>query len=149
MQSAREVGPERLPPLLLSLRRFFVRLYTPAVPRVRAKGGKASRSRPAASRAAPAPDPVELVLYVSPLSRYAFVAQRNFEALLTRFDRRRVRFEVCDVSRHPERGDEDAICYTPMLVKRSPLPRTYVLGDLSNTEALVELLESCGVNPIR
>jgi two-component system response regulator GlrR len=92
---------------------------------------------------------VELVLYVSPLSRYAHIAQRNFEDLLTRFDQRRVRFEICDVSQHPERGDEDAICYTPMLVKRSPLPRTYVLGDLSNTEALVELLESCGVNPIR
>ena len=92
---------------------------------------------------------MELVLYVSPLSRYAHIAQRNFEALLTRFDRRRVRFEVCDVSLHPERGDEDAICYTPMLVKRHPLPRTYVLGDLSNTEALVELLESCGVSPVR
>jgi two-component system response regulator GlrR len=92
---------------------------------------------------------VDLVLYVSSLSRYAHIAQRNFEELLARFDRRRVRFEVCDVSQHPERGDEDAICYTPMLVKRHPLPRTYVLGDLSNTGALIELLESCGVNPVR
>lgn len=48
-----------------------------------------------------------------------------------------MRFEVCDVSQHPERGDEDAVCYTPVLVKRRPLPRAHVLGDLSNPAALV------------
>jgi two-component system response regulator GlrR len=118
------------------------------VPRLPAKRGISSRSRPAPARAI-RPDSIELVLYVSPLSRYAHIARRNFEELLARFDRRRVQFEICDVSLHPERGDEDSICYTPMLVKRRPLPRTYVLGDLSNTEALVELLESCGVSPVR
>ena len=86
------------------------------------------------------------MLYVSSLSRYAHIAQRNFEALLSRVDRRRLRVEICDVSQHPERGDDDAVCYTPMLVKRRPLPRAYVLGDLSNTEALEKLLESCGVD---
>jgi two-component system response regulator GlrR len=95
------------------------------------------------------PADVELVLYISPLSRYAQVAQDNCEALLARFDRRRVRFEVCDVSQHPERADIDAVCYTPVLVKRHPLPRTYVLGDLSNGEVLVDLLQSCGLAPQR
>ena len=108
-----------------------------------AKRAQASRSRVERGPA------VELILYVSSLSRYAHVAQRNFEQLIARFDRRNVSFEVCDISANPERGDEDAICYTPMLVKRLPLPRTYVLGDLSNTQALVDLLESCGVTPIR
>jgi hypothetical protein len=32
-----------------------------------------------------------------------------------------------------------------MLVKRHPLPRAYVVGDLSNGEPLVDLLKSCGV----
>ena len=107
-----------------------------------------SAARTSRPRAASQPS-IELVLYISPLSRYAHIARRNFEELLERFDTRRVHFEVCDVSQHPERGDEDAICYTPMLVKRRPLPRTYVLGDLSNTEALVELLESCGASLVR
>jgi two-component system response regulator GlrR len=108
-------------------------------------GDAAKRRSPARSRADASP-PIELVLYVSPFSRYAQTAQRNCEDLLARFDRTRVKFEVCDVSRNPERGDEDSVCYTPMLVKRSPLPRTYVLGDLSNTEALVGLLQSCGLD---
>jgi hypothetical protein len=92
---------------------------------------------------------VELVLYVSASSRYALRAQRHCEELLSRFDPRRVRFEVCDVSAHPERAEEDYVCYTPMLVKRQPLPRTCVVGDLSNPAPLVDLLESCGLGLMR
>ena len=109
------------------------------------------RSRVRASREprrVPA-NPVDLVLYVSASSRYAQSAQRNCQTLLERFDRRQVTFEVCDIGKHPERAEEDSVCYTPMLVKRHPLPRTYVLGDLSNAEALVYLLTSCGVAPRR
>ena len=68
---------------------------------------------------------------------------------MARFDRRRVRVEVCDVSANPERAEEDAILFTPMLVKRRPLPRTYVLGDLSNAGPIIDMLESCGVRPTR
>jgi two-component system response regulator GlrR len=53
------------------------------------------------------------------------------------------------VSVHPERAEEDAVCYTPLLVKRQPLPRTYLVGDLSNPAPLVDLLESCGVGLVR
>jgi hypothetical protein len=88
-------------------------------------------------------------LYVSPSSRYTYAARRNCEALLARFDRQLLRLEICDVSRNPERAEEDAVYFTPMLVKRSPLPRTFVLGDLSDATAVVDLLESCGVNPLR
>ena len=106
-----------------------------------------SRPRATASRAGrDAPNPVDLVLYVSASSRYAQSAQRNCQTLLDRFERDKVKFEVCDIGKHPERAEEDAVCYTPMLVKRYPLPRTYVVGDLSNAEPLVDLLKSCGVS---
>jgi hypothetical protein len=88
---------------------------------------------------------VELVLYISASSRHASTAQRNCQTLLEQFDHRQVNFEICDIGRHPERAEEDAVCYTPMLVKRRPLPRAYVLGDLSNAHPLVDLLKSCGV----
>lgn len=93
--------------------------------------------------------PIDLVLYVSPSSRYTQAARRNCEALLARFDRRRLKLEICDVSRNPERAEIDAVYFTPMLVKRSPLPRMFVVGDLSDATAVLELLESCGVNPRR
>lgn len=92
---------------------------------------------------------IELVLYVSAASSHTAVATRNCEALLSRFDRRSVVFEICDVSLHPDRAEGDGICFTPVLMKRMPLPRAYVIGDLSNTAALVDLLVSCGVDPLR
>ncbi len=96
-----------------------------------------------------ADDSVDLILYVSASSRYAQAVQRNCQTLLERFDRRQVTLEVCDISEYPERAEEDAVCYTPVLVKRRPLPRAYVIGDLSNGEPLVDLLMSCGVTPRR
>ena len=89
------------------------------------------------------------MLYVSAASSHTASARRNCEALLSRFDRRHVRLEICDVSEHPDRAETDGICFTPVLLKRNPLPRTYVIGDLSNTAALVDLLASCGVDPLR
>jgi len=88
------------------------------------------------------------VLYVSTAWSYAAAATRNCEALLARFDRRAVRFEICDVSLHPDRAETDGICFTPVLLKKQPLPRTYILGDLSNSTVLMDLLVSCGVEPL-
>jgi hypothetical protein len=110
---------------------------------------------PAAGRDEPpqdpsaAPRPFDLVLYVSAKSPYTSAAQRNCELLLSHFDRTHVRFEVCDISQHPERAEIDSVCFTPMLLKRDPPPRTYVLGDLSNVTALVDLLQSCGMELAR
>ncbi len=108
--------------------------------------GRRTRAVVSTRRADP---PVDLILYISQRSRHTPVARRNCEALLARFDRRAVRFEVCDVSAHPERAEEDAVMFTPMLVKRQPPPRTFVVGDLSDAAPLIYMLESCGVRPTR
>jgi circadian clock protein KaiB len=92
---------------------------------------------------------VDLVLYVSGASPHSEPAKRNCETLLSRFDRRRVRFEVCDISLNPDRAEADAVCYTPMLVKRAPAPRMCVVGDLSNITVIIDLLESCGLDLVR
>jgi hypothetical protein len=70
---------------------------------------------------------------------------RNCRELLAQFNTAQVTFEVCDVGEHPERADEDSVFYTPTLVKRTPLPRTYVMGDMSNSTVLVDVLQSCGL----
>jgi hypothetical protein len=106
--------------------------------------GVKRRALTTAPRAHP---PVDLVLYVSAASTYTATAIRNCETLLKRFDAGCVHFEVCDVSAHPDRADQDAVCYTPLLVKRSPLPRTYLVGDLSNATLLLDLLSACGLEP--
>src|SRR5581483_1662800 len=87
--------------------------------------GVSSRSHTARLRSPVVPrmqSPVDLVLYVSATSTYSATAIRNCQTLLKRFDAGHVHFEVCDIRKHPERADEDSVCYTPVLVKRRPLP---------------------------
>ena len=47
------------------------------------------------------------------MSRFSLMAKRNCDELLKRVDPRAVHFEVCDISEHPERGDDDGVYYTP------------------------------------
>jgi hypothetical protein len=37
--------------------------------------------------------------------------------------------------------------FAPTLVKRSPGPRTWVLGDLADAAVVVDLLKMCGMKP--
>lgn len=87
---------------------------------------------------------VELRLYVSGTGAPSAAAQRNLEAALDRLGGATVRVDVIDLSR--ERGDdEDRVFFTPTLVRRQPLPRAWIIGDLSDTQVLEELLVRSGL----
>jgi len=90
------------------------------------------------------PEPVELILYVSSQSPRSFAAVRNIKKVLERFNSSRVKLTVCDLSLNPEGGIADAVAFTPTLVRRTPGPRTFILGHITNPELLLELLADCG-----
>ena len=89
-------------------------------------------------------EPIELVLYVSAHSPRSANAIKNIKAVLSRFESSRVKLTICDLSEDPHQGLIDSIAFTPTLVKRSPGPRTFILGHITNPEILVEILEACG-----
>ena len=90
------------------------------------------------------PDPVELILYVSSYSPKSAAAIKNIKRVLSRYQSSRVKLTIYDLSQDPNAGNQDAIAFTPTLVKRSPGPRTYILGHITNPDLLVELLQACG-----
>jgi len=45
----------------------------------------------------------------------------------------------------PLAGEEDQLVFTPTLVKRSPPPRAWVVGDLSDHGVVVTLLDMAGI----
>lgn len=90
------------------------------------------------------PDPIELILYVSAYSPKSAAAITNIRRTLARFQSSRVRLTIYDLSQNPDAGKADAVAFTPTLVKRSPGPRTFILGHLTNPDLLVELLQACG-----
>ena len=89
------------------------------------------------------PDPVELILYVSSQSPRSHAAVRNIRKVLTRFNAAQVKLTVCDLARDPARGIEDSIAFTPTLVRKTPGPRTFIIGHVTNPELLLELLADC------
>jgi len=56
-----------------------------------------------------------------------------------------VRLQIFDVADEPLAGEEDQVVFTPTLVKRSPPPRAWVVGDLSDHSVVVTLLDMAGV----
>lgn len=122
--------------------------------RQRTEGAAAPRRRRASMRAAPrgssiggndprCPDPVELILYVSSQSPRSFAAVKSIRKVLERFNASRVKLTVCDLSENPEAGVDDAVAFTPTLVRRKPGARTYILGHITSPEVLLELLADC------
>ncbi len=106
-------------------------------------GRKSSGDQAGGDGAGGCPDPIELILYVSPHSPRSATAIENVRAALSRFNSSRVKLTICDLSQNPSGGSEDSVAFTPTLVKRSPGPRTFILGHLTNPGLLLELLESC------
>lgn len=91
---------------------------------------------------------VELVLYTSAASGRCQKALRAVTNVLRDYDPAEVSFTVRDLSGDPAAGDEDAVIFTPTLVKRGPGPRTYLVGDLEQPQLLTDLLEVSGVKRI-
>lgn len=93
--------------------------------------------------AAPAAPPLDLVLYVSARSLASARATQAVRGLIPD-GHPDIRLTICDLSQHPDAGDEDNIVFTPTLVKRTPAPRAWILGDLSRAETLGDLLRTFG-----
>lgn len=89
---------------------------------------------------------IEFVLYISAASPSSVKAVRNMTRLLAHYEPGEVQFEIRDLSRQPLRDDdEDRVAFTPTLVKRTPPPRTWVIGDLDNIVFVSDLITYAGV----
>jgi len=114
---------------------------------VRLVCGPASAPAPAAATPEATPAPVELALYVSLPWPSSLKAQRNLQEVLAGFEESQVRLAVYDLAREPDRAETDGILFLPTLVKQSPEPRAWVMGDLSDRRVLSNLLLMCGLEP--
>lgn len=116
-----------------------------AAPRKRSTNGARRKATPSDNghETTPCPQPVELILYVSSHSLHSAAAIRTVKQVLSRFQRSRVKLTVRDLTEDPTLGAADSVAFTPTLVRRSPLPRTFILGHLSNPALLLDLLADC------
>ena len=92
--------------------------------------------------------PIELVLYVSRASLPSRLAERELHDILSQYDVERLRLRIVDVSSQPSDAQRDRIIFTPTLVKRSPGPPLWIVGDLTRTNVVPDLLHLCGLDPV-
>jgi CheY-like chemotaxis protein len=100
------------------------------------------RRKPGPSAGGP---PVELVLYLDRVWVTSARARENIEKILDGFVRAQVRLLVYDVAQDALTAEKDQVVFTPTLVKRSPPPRAWVVGDLSDHNVVINLLDMSGV----
>ena len=92
-----------------------------------------------------APRPVsQLRLYVAGQAPNSVRAIANLEDLRREFGQERFDLEIVDVLAEPLRALQDRVLVTPTLVKLSPLPVIYIVGDLSRH---YEVVHALGLDP--
>ncbi len=106
---------------------------------------RSSSGRPGDDGRGDCPGAVELILYVTAESPRSATAIGNIRTVLSRYRSDKVFLTICDLTKNPGMGVEDNIAFTPTLVKRSPGPRTFILGHISNPDVLLELLDGCEI----
>jgi circadian clock protein KaiB len=91
------------------------------------------------------PRPVRRVyrfsLFVSGATSKSVRAITNIKAICDKHLAGKYRIEVVDIYQQPERLSKDQVVALPTLVKEHPLPIRKFIGDLSNTERVVNGLD--------
>lgn len=83
----------------------------------------------------------ELHLYTAGQTARSAVALSNLKRICEGHLKGRYIIKVLDLAQHPHLAEADGILATPTLIKRSPLPLTRLIGDLSNTERVLRSLD--------
>jgi CheY-like chemotaxis protein len=86
---------------------------------------------------------VILKLYFSGVSAESRRAVRNLRRVLKEFDPDRIRLDVHDISDREAPVaplEQDRIVVTPTLVRKHPLPKLWILGDLSKVEVVRDMI---------
>lgn len=82
-----------------------------------------------------------LRLYVAGQTPRSLMALANLERICSVYLADRHRIEVIDLLLAPHLAEDDQILAVPTLVRRLPEPTRKLIGDLSNTDRVLEGLE--------
>jgi CheY-like chemotaxis protein len=85
-----------------------------------------------------------LTLYVNPASPFSDRARQRIQELLEDYDTSGLQFEVCDLIENAERAARDRVVFTPTLVYCGPGTPAWVVGDLTDTRIVEDLLLMAG-----
>jgi len=88
-----------------------------------------------------APEVWRLPLYVSGESTRSLVAFANLKRLCELYLTDRHQIEIVDLLEHPLLARDDEIVAVPTLVRLAPRPVRQIIGDLSETDEVLDTLQ--------
>jgi circadian clock protein KaiB len=89
----------------------------------------------------PKPAHYRLRLFVTGTTPRSARAIQNLRTICESYLSGRYDLEVIDIYQHPEHVKAEQIVVTPTLVKQFPLPLRKLIGDLSDTERVLDALD--------
>ena len=98
-------------------------------------------AREAALALEPDPPHYRLRLFVTGTTPRSARAIQNLRAICEDHLQGRYDLDVVDIYQHPEHVKAEQIVVTPTLVKQFPLPLRKLIGDLSDTERVLDALD--------
>jgi circadian clock protein KaiB len=79
-----------------------------------------------------------LKLYVTGILPNSTRAIKNIHAICDQYLKGRYELEVIDIYQQPSLASKEDLIAIPVLIKKFPLPEEKFLGDLSNTQKVLE-----------
>lgn len=76
----------------------------------------------------------ELRLYTAGQTPKSIAAIANLKKLCAEYLKGQCRIQIVDLAKNPKLAKDDQILVIPTLVRKSPEPVKYLIGDLSDTE---------------
>jgi circadian clock protein KaiB len=98
---------------------------------------KATVKRASRTPEKPAPEVIELRLYVAGQTPKSLAALSNLRRICSEYVDERYHIEVIDLLKNPALAQGDQIIAIPTLVRSLPQPLRRIIGDLSNTERVL------------
>ena len=86
-------------------------------------------------------DDFDLRLYIAGQTPRSIAAFANLKRLCERHLSGRYRIEIVDLLENPETAREHQIVAIPTLVRNAPPPSRRMIGDLSNTERVIAVMQ--------
>ena len=83
----------------------------------------------------------EFELYVVGETPKAKLASDNLKRLCDEFLPGRCKISIHDIAKNPKLARENEITAIPTIIRKTPLPRKTLIGDLSNSERAITRLE--------
>jgi circadian clock protein KaiB len=80
----------------------------------------------------------QLRLFVTGASPLSARAIRNLQTILEQWLKGRYKLEIIDVHQQPALVQSENVTAVPMLIKKSPLPRRRLVGDMSDTQRVLK-----------